>query len=74
MESIEQNEPKKRGPKPKADLSQQLEEANHRIDRLEQLLTKVCHFTGLNRLLTEKGLVAWEPNKTDMTKFKRKAG
>lgn len=67
----DQSSSTKRGPKPKADanLVNQLEE---RIDVLEQIVSKMAHYSGNNRIIVEMGLKPWEPSRKDMRKYETK--
>lgn len=40
-----------------------------RLTRLEELIKKMCHYTGQDRLLLEFDLKPWTPDKKDMTRW-----
>jgi hypothetical protein len=45
-------------------------ELEDKVDRLEQCLAKIAHYSGSARIIREFGIEVWEPGKQDMSKYK----
>lgn len=52
----------------KADIVE--EQLTKRIDKLEALLAKLCHFSGRDNMLIEYGIPKWVPGQDDMNRWK----
>lgn len=52
----------------KADIVE--ETLTRRIDKLEALIAKLCHYAGRDNMLNEFGIDKWVPGKDDMNRWK----
>ncbi len=57
----------KPGRKPNTDKVAELQK---RVDRLEEVIAKIAHFSGTQRIILEFGLESFVPGRQDMKKYK----
>ena len=58
--------PTKQEKKPGRPSTKELED---RVTRLEEVVSKMAHFSGTQRIILEAGLEPFTPGRKDMTKF-----